>query len=79
MNRTREQRRKARKAWIEAVFFGFVVLMLLAATTIVCARVEVLTNMEQEISEEYRWYLESQKPAVPQTWDELADAMTEVD
>lgn len=76
MNRTRMQRRKARKAWARAVLVGLAaVVMLVAATTIVCARVEALTNMEREISEEYRWYLESQKPAVPQTWDELEAAM----
>ena len=76
MNKTRMQRRKARKAWARAVLVGLAtVVMLVAATTIVCARVDVLTNMEQEISEEYQWYLESQEPAVPQTWDELAAAM----
>ena len=79
MNKTRMQRRKVRKAWARAVLIGLAaVVMLVAATTIVCARVEVLTNMEDEISEEYRWYLDSQKPPVPQTWDELAAAM-EVD
>ena len=79
MNKTRMQRRKVRKAWARAVLVGLAaVVMLVAATTIVCARVEALTNMEHEISEEYRWYLEAQKPPVPQTWDELAAAM-EVD
>lgn len=78
MNRARMQRRKARKAWARAVLVGLAaVVMLVAATTIVCARVEALTNMEREISEEYRWYLDSQKPAAPQTWDELAAAIEE--
>ena len=75
MSRTRAQRRKVRKGWLRAVICGAVMLLLLAATTVACARAAKMADEPAEISEEYRWYLDSQKPPVPQTWDELAAAM----
>lgn len=78
MNKTREQRREARKAWIEAVICGVVVLALLAATTVACARAGRMADEPEELSEEHRLYLAAQEPGAPQTWDELAAAM-EVD
>lgn len=74
--KTREQRRKA---WADALLCLGVLVAITAASTIACARVEELAKAEPEISEEYRWYLESQEPAVPQTWDELAKAVEETE
>lgn len=77
MNKTREQRRKARKVWVEAVLFGLVMLALLAATTVACARAGRMADEPEELSEEHRLYLAAQEPGAPQTWDELEAAMEE--
>ena len=71
MSKTRMQRRML---WTKILSGGAVVLMLIAATTIVVARVEVLMGMEHEVSEEYLMYLESQKHI---DYEALDEAMAE--
>ena len=72
MNRTREQRSKARRAWVEVILCVIVCAALVAVGTVVCAHAAQKMDKPREISEEYRWYLESQESAAPKTWAELA-------
>ena len=66
MKKTRMQRRKL---WERILFGVAALLMMLAATTIVYARVKVLLGMEHEESEEYRMYLENRD----EEWFNLAE------
>ena len=74
MNKTRKPRGRV---WLELMLTLGVLAIVAALSTIACARVDELANAEQEISEEYRMFLEAQEPAVPQTWEELAKALEE--
>ena len=66
MKKTRMQRRKL---WERILCGVAALLMMLAATTIVYARVKVLLGMEHEESEEYRMYLENRD----EEWFNLAE------
>lgn len=66
MKKTRMQRRKL---WERILFGVAALLMMLAATTIVYARVKVLLGMEHKESEEYRMYLENRD----EEWFNLAE------
>ena len=66
MKKTRMQRRKL---WERILCGVAALLMMLAATTIVYARVKVLLGMEHEESEEYQMYLKNRD----EEWFNLAE------
>lgn len=75
--RNQPKRMKRRKVSNDRGTYAMLSFIVLVAITAVCVRVAYMADEPQQISEEYRMYLEGQEPSPPQTWEELSEALAD--